>query len=133
MSKYFSNLIVVANYELWLNKPKAIREKKAEEKQHVKKTSVADEAASQPKKLTRVVGGIKMQSAKVPRFPTKESVVHYKTAVWKARGGVRRMKDGRLIPFKESVRHRKCLQKDNDVPANHLILKGTVIKEKEKE
>ena len=44
------------------------------------------------------------------KLPTKETVIRYKTAVWKSRGGVRRLKNGKLIPFKESIKHRKYLK-----------------------
>lgn len=81
------------------------------------------------KKIVRTVGGIKMTSPKPPRLPSADSVIHYKTAVWTARGGVRRMKNGKLVPFKESVRHRKCLQKEDDqVPQTTIRLKGTTQK-----
>lgn len=81
------------------------------------------------KKIVRTVGGIKMTSPKPPRLPSSDSVIHYKTAVWTARGGVRRMKNGKLVPFKESVRHRKCLQKEDDqVPQTTIRLKGTTQK-----
>ena len=26
------------------------------------------------------------------------------------------MKNGKIVPFKESVKHRKCLQKQDDIP-----------------
>lgn len=81
------------------------------------------------KKIVRTVGGIKMTSPKPPRLPSADSVIHYKTVVWTARGGVRRMKNGKLVPFKESVRHRKCLQKvDDQVPQTTIRLKGTTQK-----
>lgn len=61
------------------------------------------------KRRIRYVGKIRVKSDKTPKLPTEESVVKYKTPIWHARGGVRHMKDGRVIPFKESVHHRKCL------------------------
>ena len=67
-----------------------------------------------------------MTPEKPPRMPSKESVIKYKTAVWIARGGIRHMKNGKLVPFRESVRHRKCLQSDanDDIPATKIIMKG---------
>lgn len=57
-----------------------------------------------------------LKSAAVPKRATPDTVRKWKVPSWKARGGVRRMRDGRLIPFKESIRHRKALMdKDNSV------------------
>ena len=114
LSKIFTYFILLANQELYKNKPKAIRKQKTENQ--TKRKTEADNSAIQPRKLIRTVGRISMQSEKPPKMPTKETVVHYKTAVWKARGGIRRMKNGKLVPFKESIRHRKCLQNKSDVP-----------------
>ena len=37
------------------------------------------------------------------------------------------MKNGKLVPFRESVRHRKCLQSDanDNIPVTKIIMKGT--------
>lgn len=119
--KSFTHFILLANQELYYNKPKASRsENKAR-----RNIEVIENAT--PRKLIRTVGRTKMTSEKPPKLPTKESVIHYKTAVWTARGGVRRMKNGKLVPFKESVRHRKCLleQKEDTVPQTTIKIKKT--------
>lgn len=115
--KLFTYFTLIINEELYFNKPKAIRKNKTD----AKKTIIVEENKA-PKKITRMVGNIKMESVKIPKCPTKESVVHYKTAIWKARGGVRRMKNGKVIPFKESIRHRKCLQNNEkqEIPQTTL-------------
>lgn len=126
LSKIFTHFVMLSNQELWLNKPKAVRSGRSTS-ETVRKTKVGER--KDVKKIVRTVGGIKMTSPKPPRLPSADSVIHYKTAVWTARGGVRRMKNGKLVPFKESVRHRKCLQKEDDqVPQTTIRLKGTTQK-----
>lgn len=126
LSKIFTHFVMLSNQELWLNKPKAVRSGRSTS-ETVRKTKVGER--KDVKKIVRTVGGIKMTSPKPPRLPSADSVIHYKTAVWTARGGVRRMKNGKLVPFKESVRHRKCLQKEDDqVPQTTIRLKGTIQK-----
>ena len=126
LSKIFTHFVMLSNQELWLNKPKAVRSGRSTS-ETVRKTKVGER--KDVKKIVRTVGGIKMTSPKPPRLPSADSVIHYKTVVWTARGGVRRMKNGKLVPFKESVRHRKCLQKvDDQVPQTTIRLKGTTQK-----
>lgn len=126
LSKIFTHFVMLSNQELWLNKPKAVRSGRSTS-ETVRKTKVGER--KDVKKIVRTVDGIKMTSPKPPRLPSADSVIHYKTAVWTARGGVRRMKNGKLVPFKESVRHRKCLQKvDDQVPQTTIRLKGTTQK-----
>lgn len=126
LSKIFTHFVMLSNQELWLNKPKAVRSGRSTS-ETVRKTKVGER--KDVKKIVRTVGGIKMTSPKPPRLLSADSVIHYKTAVWTARGGVRRMKNGKLVPFKESVRHRKCLQKvDDRVPQTTIRLKGTTQK-----
>lgn len=126
LSKIFTHFVMLSNQELWLNKPKAVRSGRSTS-ETVRKTKVGER--KDVKKIVRTVGGIKMTSPKPPRLPSADSIIHYKTAVWTARGGVRRMKNGKLVPFKESVRHRKCLQKvDDQVPQTTIRLKGTTQK-----
>lgn len=117
--KSFTHFILLANQELYYNKPKASRS----ENKVRRNIEVIGNAT--PRKLIRTVGRTKMTSEKSPKLPTKESVIHYKTAVWTARGGVRRMKNGKLVPFKESVHHRKCLleQKEDSVPQATIKMK----------
>lgn len=126
LSKIFTHFVMLSNQELWLNKPKAVRSGHGTS-ETARKTEAGER--KDVKKIVRTVGGIKMTSPKPPRLPSADSVIHYKTAVWTARGGVRRMKNGKLVPFKESVRHRKCLQKtDDQVPQITIRLKGTTQK-----
>ncbi len=126
LSKIFTHFVMLSNQELWLNKPKAVRSGRNVSGE-TRKTEVGDE--KEIKRIVRTVGGIKMTSQKPPRLPSANSIVHYKTAVWTARGGVRRMKSGKLVPFKESVRHRKCLQKTGDqAPQTTILLRGTTQK-----
>lgn len=114
LAKLFTHFILLANQELYMNKPKAIRKNAKSTK--AKRIVETDTSVQQPRKLVRTVGKISMQSEKPPKMPTRETIVHYKTAVWKARGGVRRMKNGKLVPFKESIRRRKCLQGIDEAP-----------------
>lgn len=110
--KIFIYAVTLSNYLLEQNKPKVLRS----DNPPTKRTIIADTNTSQPKRLVRTIGNIKMTSVKPPKLPTAETIIHYKTAVWKARGGIRRMKNGKLVPFKECVKHRKCLQDTSDIP-----------------
>lgn len=107
LTKVFTQAVLLSNMLLEQHKPKAIRNNNTT---HTKKTIIPDKTAEQPRKLIRTVGPISMTSVKPPKLPTKETVIRYKTAVWKSRGGVRRLKNGKLVPFKESIKHRKCLK-----------------------
>ena len=111
----FQGLITIINYRLYKNKPVADR------KANKAKTKIIAQTVDtkQPRQLIRNVGCISIKSVKPPRHPSEETVIHYKVASWTARGGVRHMKDGRVIPFKESVHHRQCLKdKQTDIPTN---------------
>lgn len=114
----FQRMIFWSNYLLSKNKPKAVRSGN----QYKKYTTIPEPGANQPRKLVRNVGNMHVTSVKPPKLPTQETVIHYKTAVWKARGGVRRLKNGKLVPFKECTKHRKCLQKTNAIPQSVVRL-----------
>lgn len=141
--------VALLNYFLMLNKPKAVRKPRKRPVEPSKDKDVsqpgqtqnddsgqaespAEPIPKQPERLVRKVGMITITSAKIPRESTERSVAKYKVAVWKARGGVRRMKDGRLIPFKESVRHRKALMNaDGTIPQSVIQLTDNrIIKER---
>ena len=98
--------IPVINYELYCYKPKAIRSKSTG---HTKGIAVPD---AKPKRITRMIGPISMKSPKPPKLATEESIRRYKVASWHCRGGMRKLKSGKVVPFKPSIHHRKCL-KDN--------------------
>jgi hypothetical protein len=105
LSTLFATIIFTINLKLYAEKPKIVRRKSGK----VTAEACSKEELNKSKMLTRYVGNIRIKSEKVPKLPTKDTVVKYKTPVWHARGGVRHLKDGRVIHFKESVRHRKCL------------------------
>lgn len=102
--------ISLMNYMLWGNKP--VIERKPREKRSDSTEKPKTQTQTGPR--VRTVGTIKIVSQKMPRPSTAETVRHYKVAVWKARGGVRHMKDGRLVHFKESIRTRKALKDKMD-------------------
>lgn len=102
--------IAMTNYMLNGNKPKIERQPKRKGNGGRPQARKAEnENVTPPERRIRYVGTIKVTSSKIPRKPTTESLRKYKVATWKARGGIRHMKDGRVIPFSESIRHRKCL------------------------
>lgn len=116
---------VLSNEILQQYKPKAERKPKSTTQAKVKTEPGTD--IKTPKKIVRTIGPISMKSEKPPKPSTRETVIKYKTPTWKARGGVRHMKDGRTIPFKESIHRRKCLidqNKDTPVPQTILELKN---------
>lgn len=96
----------VINYQLYCYKPKAIRSKSTG---HTKAVAVPN---AKPKRITRMIGPISMKSPKPPKLATEESIRRYKVASWHCRGGMRKLKSGKVVPFKPSIHHRKCL-KDN--------------------
>ena len=112
----FIKCIIITNYKLSQTKPVADR------KSTNRKYTTAAITVEQPKKIIRTIGDIVFSSVKPPKSSSKETVIKYKVASWKARGGLRHMKDGRVIPFKESIRHRKCLNTDQatNVPVSVL-------------
>lgn len=114
MVKAFTKLITMVNFKLSQEKPVADR------KANKKIVSVEYVEGKQPKRLIRNISGISFQSEKPPKSSTKETVIKYKVASWKARGGFRHLKDGRIIPFKESIRHRKALLPNDNVPVSVL-------------
>ena len=119
--KLFQHFIIVSNQILDKNKPKAKRETR-EIKQ--KRISIAsDNVLSSDRKIVRTVGPITISSAKPPKQATEELIVHYKTATWKCRGGIRRLKTGKVVPFKSSVKHRRCLQKSDYSPQMEIRFK----------
>lgn len=116
--KYAVLCCAVSNYMLYGNRPVIQKEPKEEREKRPKpvKGEAATEEGPAPKRRVRTVGLVTMKSAAVPKRATPDTVRKWKVPSWKARGGVRRMRDGRLIPFKESIRHRKALMdKDNSV------------------
>lgn len=105
----FCAMAYLSNYILMLNKPKAVRKKSAGDTG--KKAVVSDISENTPKRIIRNVGSMKVSSEKVPRVPSPETVTHYKVAVWKARGGIRHYKNGKVTTFAPCVKHRQCLKK----------------------
>ena len=101
--KIIQTILPVINYQLYLHKPKP----KRTPKQSSSVKSIPD-LTTEPKRITRIIGPISTKSPKPPKLPTEESVRKYKVASWHCRGGMRRLKSGKLVPFKPSIHHRKC-------------------------
>lgn len=124
---YFVIVMRTINFYLGLHKPKAIRTKANKDPDAPVRQIQVEPDAAPKKRLVRTVGtALKITSEKPPKQPTPATVIKYKTPVWTARGGVRRLKSGKLVPFKESVRHRKCLQdktQNQNIPASTLIIR----------
>ena len=101
------------NYMLQTNKPKTERAKKQTGQSapaSVPQTADTNEVSSKndvPR--VRTIGMLKITSRKMPKAATTDTVRRYKVASWTVKGGIRHMKDGRLIPFKESIHRRKAL------------------------
>lgn len=108
----FCAMSYLSNYILMLNRPKAVRKKFA--RNTVKKTVTSDIPEDTPKRIVRNVGGMRISSEKVPKVPSPETVTHYKVAVWKARGGIRHYKNGKVTTFAPCIKHRQCLKKSDD-------------------
>lgn len=106
--RYILLSCVVSNYILYANKPVLKKELKKQVSAGVK-GEASDDTKPLPERRTRTVGLITVKSVKRPKRATPDTVRKWKVASWKARGGIRHMKDGRMIPFKESIRYRKAL------------------------
>lgn len=112
----FSTLISLINLKLYTEKTHTERKSSPR-----KVTTIASEEINTDTRLVRHIGNLNIKSTKVPKAPTEETIVRYKVPVWHARGGVRHYKDGKIVPFKDSIRRRKCLidknaDKNFDVP-----------------
>lgn len=120
----FKTIIQVVNYKIYKNKP--VADRKANKSINSKIKHEYSEPSNQPKRLVRTLGSNKeivIKSDKIPKLPSRETIVHYKVASWVAKGGVRRMKDGRLIPFKESIHYRQCMKETGDTPVTVIRVK----------
>lgn len=126
----FIKAVVKANYMLSLYKPS--RGKKTNKTKSTKRKIVTNTNAQQPTKLIRTVGPITFQSAKPPKQPTDDTVIHYKTASWTTRGHTRTYKNGKTVWIKESVHKRKCLQNNNSKTPQNIIQFKKKSKERDK-
>lgn len=119
----------ISNYMLYVNKPVIQREPKEKDQPastadgQMPGTKDAGESKPLPKRRTRTVGMITVKSTKPPKRATPDTVRKWKVATWKARGGIRHMKDGRMIPFRECVKHRKALSGQPDTGMLPVTLK----------
>lgn len=111
--RYILHSCVISNYMLHANKPVIQREMKEKAKQAMSKTEGQAIDKQIPDRRTRSVGLITVKSVKPPKRATPNTVRKWKVATWKARGGIRHMADGRVIPFKECVKHRKALSEQS--------------------
>ena len=134
LGKLFFQYISYLNHCLSLHKPKASRKTGAKPSGS---RTIELSPGDPPEKIVRMVGMIAVKSTKPPRQPTPQTVVKYRVASWKARGGLRHLKSGKVVPFKESIRHRKCLldktgDSSNNVPQSVIVLHDNTPKTKEK-
>lgn len=140
LTKIFCQYVSLSNYYLLNNRPKAVKtssDKKTKIKkpdENARTDTRPDEEPSVPKKLVRTVGIIAITSEKPPRAVTERSAPKYKVASWKARGFTRRTKSGKLVYVKESIRHRKQLNHENNtIPQSVIIMKNNTRKNDKKE
>lgn len=128
LMKYALMCNCVTNYMLHGNKPKIVREPKEKKESSAKTKEQANvqthDNGKLPERRVRYIGTVKVTSTSIPRQATPDRVRHYKVAVWKAKGGIRHMKDGRVIPFKESIRYRhKLKDKVSEQDIAQVVLK----------
>lgn len=123
------NSYTVTIYMLYANKP-VIQQEPKEKDQPVSVvdgqtsgTKDAGESKPLPKRRTRTVDMITVKSIKQPKRATPDTVRKWKVATWKARGGIRHMKDRRMIPFRECVKRRKALSGQPDTSVLPVTLK----------
>lgn len=115
----YTKCITLFNFILANNKPKAIRKRNTSSKN----ITIECDNNNQPEQITRTVGMITVKSQKIPRKATEKTITKYKIANWRTRGYVRHLKSGKNILIKESIHHRKCLNKSDAVPQTTIIVK----------
>lgn len=110
----FYQAIAETNYWLMQGKPKAKRGGKNTVE------GVCDETGDKqkPQIIRTLVGGMTIESNKIPRVANAETVRHYKVAAWNTRGHTRTLKSGKVIYIRQSVHHRKNM---NGVVAKTII------------
>ena len=103
--QHFIGAILITNHQLYLSKPKAIRQKPVN---HVR--YVEGEVDPKHKQIVRAVGpNIVIRSVKMPKLADETLIRHYHVAAWNARGHVRTYKSGKQVYVRPSVHHRKCM------------------------
>lgn len=102
----FMGTIVRCNAMLEMNKPSRPIKK---ENIAPGKRKIAYEKGKNPERKIRNVGALRVQSKEIPRKPSLETVITYKTAKWSVRGHIRRYKNGKEVYIKPSIRTRKAL------------------------
>lgn len=108
MVNSFTRSIIFTNYQL--SKSKATANRKASSKI----IAVPDQSGKKPKKqLIRNVGGtgITITSIDIPKEANEDRVIKYRIASWNTRGHERKLKSGKVVWVRQSVHHRKCLEK----------------------
>lgn len=115
--KVFAFTILLINTQLYLHKPS--RPVKTNQTKTVKK--IADEHPIIPEKQIRKIGVISIESDKIPRLPTEQSVIKYKVAQWLTRGHIRNLKSGKQIYIKETIHKRHALSVDSNITPQQII------------
>lgn len=117
--------ISICNYMLETNKVSTKRTSRT----HTKSTMASSDAIESTKNelKVRTIGTIKVTSKDMPRKVTIENIRHYRTPIWKARGGIRHYKNGKTVRFKESIRVRKALA-DQVTPEQIASLRTTQLR-----
>ncbi len=110
LSRIYISIIIKVNRRLSEQKPKTKRQSSAPAQRKI----ITEKSLPADKRRVRIIGDISVSSEKIPRLPCRETVIHYKTASWTARGYMRTMKSGKKVYVKESVRKRHALQKETD-------------------
>lgn len=117
--------ISVCNYMLENNKISTKRTHKPKEGKA--RECVAMPADTNDRRKVRTIGTMQVTSRDIPRRVTIENIRHYRTPIWKARGGIRHYKNGKTVRFKESIRVRKALA-DQVTPEQIASLRATQLR-----
>ena len=121
MLKLFINYIVKVNYMLSKNKPVTKRSSSSKTvKSEIDKTVETEPKVTIDERKVRTIGSMPIQSKDIPRLPTEKTIVKYKVASWKTRGFIRTLANGKKVPVRESIHHRKLL---SDVGAKPITIK----------
>lgn len=115
----FILLIVRCNVMLEKNKPsRPIGSKKS-----AGERKISYEKDRSPKRKIRMVGSLRVQSKDIPRLPSLETVVTYRTAKWMVRGHVRHYKNGKTVYIQPRLHKRKALEGSDETTATTIRFK----------
>lgn len=118
LASLFASYICKVNHVIAANKVQKSRVVPSEHADHVKAVKAAKASGQKPplERRIRVIGGISITSARIPRTGRKNVMANYKIPAWTTRGHLRTLKSGKKVFVRQSVHHRKALKQPDAAP-----------------